>query len=125
MADVSPDNDLARILVQSSVDGLFALDRETRYTLWNAAMERFAGKRADEVLGRPAFDVFPFLRELGLEDAVRRVLAGETVASDAVPNVLPSGEVHYFDRLYMPLRDDGGAVVGVVGVVRDVTARRN
>jgi len=124
MPDASPDNDLARILVQSSVDGLFALDRETRYTLWNTAMERFAGKRADEVLGRRVFDVFPFLRALGLEDAVRRVLGGEAVATDAVPNVLPSGEVHYFDRLYMPLRDDGGAVVGVVGVVRDVTARR-
>jgi PAS domain S-box-containing protein len=125
MADASPDNDLTRILVESSVDGLFALDREIRYTLWNAAMERFAGKRADEVLGRRAFDVFPFLRELGLEDAIHRVLAGETVATDAVPNVLPDGQVHYFDRLYMPLRDEGGSVFGVVGVVRDVTERRN
>ncbi len=125
MPDTLGANDLARILVQSSVDGLFALDRETRYTLWNAAMERFAGKPADEVLGRRAFDVFPFLRELGLEAAILRALGGETVASDAVPNLLPSGEVHHFDRLYMPLRAEGGEVLGVVGVVRDVTARRS
>jgi PAS domain S-box-containing protein len=124
MTEMERENRLARILVQSSVDGLFALDRATRYTLWNAAMERFAGKRSEEVLGRRAFDVFPFLRDLGLEDAIRRALAGETVATDEVPNEVPSGEVHYFDRLYMPLREDDGSVVGVIGVVRDVTSRR-
>jgi PAS domain S-box-containing protein len=116
---------LAEILVQSSVDGLFAVDRESRYTLWNSAMERFAGKRADEVLGRYAFDVFPFLRDLGLDRALDRALAGETILGEAIPNVIPSGSVHYFDRYYSPLRDEDGAVVGVVGVVRDVTERRN
>jgi PAS domain S-box-containing protein len=124
MLDDGPHNGpLATILVQSSVDGLFAIDREMRYTLWNAAMERFAGKSADEVLGKRLFDVFPFLRELGLEVAVAKAFAGETVTSEARPNALPSGEVHYFDRLYMPLRGDHGSVVGMVGIVRDVTSR--
>ena len=118
------DNDLARMLVHSSVDGLFAIDRDSRYTLWNSAMETFAGKAASEVLGKHVFDVFPFLRELGLDGAVQRALAGESVLLEAVPNVLPSGATHYFDRHYMPLRDDAGEVVGMLGVVRDVTTRR-
>ncbi len=116
---------LAEILVQSSVDGLFAVDHESRYTLWNSAMERFAGKRADEVLGKYVFDVFPFLRELGLDRALDRALAGETVRGEAIPNVIPNGEVHYFDRYYSPLRDSENTVVGVAGVLRDVTAKRD
>jgi PAS domain S-box-containing protein len=124
MTDIGPgDRELSSILVQSSVDGLFAVDRQSRYVLWNAAMERFAGKPAGEVLGRHVFDVFPFLRDLGLDHALERALAGETVRSERFPNVLPSGETHYFDRIYMPLLNHAGGIVGVQGVVRDVTER--
>ena len=119
------DRTLAEILVQSSVDGLCALDRDHRYTLWNRAMEQFAGKRADEVLGRRACDVFPFLRDLGLDVAIERALAGETVTADAVPDERPDGSRRYYDRLYLPLRADDGAIVGMLAIVRDVTARRN
>jgi two-component system cell cycle sensor histidine kinase/response regulator CckA len=119
------ESSLAAALVESSVDGLFTLDREYRYTLWNPAMERFAGKRALEVLGNNSFDVFPFLRDLGLDVLMARVLRGETVFGEAIPSTVPSGATHYFDRHYSPLRGDSGSVVGVVGIVRDVTERHN
>jgi two-component system cell cycle sensor histidine kinase/response regulator CckA len=119
------DRTLAELLVQNSVDGLAAVDREYRYMLWNRAMEQFAGKRADEVLGRSAFEVFPFLREVGLDVAIDRALAGETVEAEAVPNDLPDGSRRYYDRFYLPLRDNDAAIIGVLAIVRDVTARKN
>jgi PAS domain S-box-containing protein len=122
--DVDPGPSLAEILVQSSVDGLAVIDRGYRYLLWNPAMERFTGKRADEVLGRNAFEVFPHLRDRGLDRAVDRALSGETVFADAVPRVEPDGTRTYYDRHYMPLRR-GGAVVGMMAIVRDATARHN
>ncbi len=118
------DTTLTELLVDSSVDGFLAIDREYRYTLWNRAMEQFAGRRADEVLGRKVFEVFPFLREHGLDVAFERALAGETVTTHAVPNELPDGSRRYHDRLYLPLRADG-AIIGALGIVRDVTAQRN
>jgi two-component system cell cycle sensor histidine kinase/response regulator CckA len=120
----SGDRTLAELLVQNSVDGLAAVDREYRYMLWNRAMEQFAGKRADEVLGRSAFEVFPFLREIGLDVAIDRALAGEAVAAEAVPNHLPDGSRRYYDRFYLPLRDNDAAIIGVLAIVRDVTARQ-
>jgi PAS domain S-box-containing protein len=116
---------LAEILVENSLDGLLVIDSDHRYTLWNPAMERFAGKRADEVLGKRVFDVFPFLREHGLDVALERAFAGESVSADAVPHVLPDGSRRYYDRLYLPLRGPDGAILGVLGIVRDATARRN
>jgi two-component system, cell cycle sensor histidine kinase and response regulator CckA len=56
---------LFEALVEISPGGMFALDREYRYLLWNPAMETISGLRAEQVLGRAAFDVFPSLRGAG------------------------------------------------------------
>ena len=98
------DRTLAELLVENGVDGLAAIDRQYRYTLWNPAMEQFSGRKAAEVLGRSAFEVFPFLRELGLDVALDRALAGETVTIDAVPHDVPDGTRRYHDRVYLPMR---------------------
>ncbi|HEY3818070.1 MAG TPA: PAS domain S-box protein [Polyangiaceae bacterium] len=118
------DRTLAELLVENSVDGFAAVDREYRYTLWNRAMEQFAGMAASEVLGRNALEVFPFLREHGIDVALGRALAGETVTIPAVPHDLADGSRRYHDRLYLPLREDA-EIVGVLAIVRDVTAQRN
>ncbi len=117
------DDATARRLVQNSTDGLSAVDTEHRYTLWNPAMERFSGKSAAEVLGKNMFEVFPFLRQQGLDEAVARALAGEVVLTTGVPYVAPNGAIYHFERRFAPLRNDAGAITGAVGVVSDVTAR--
>ena len=115
---------LAAAVVQGSVDGFAVIDRDNRYTLWNPAMERFTGKRAAEVIGRRAFDLFPNLRDMGLDVAIQRALAGETIAVNGVPFVEPDGTRKVYDRLYVPLREGGAAeVTGVIAIVRDATAR--
>jgi PAS domain S-box-containing protein len=107
------------------VDGLFAIDLDQRYTLWNRSMEQFADKSACDVIGNRIFDVFPFLRDHGLDAAVARAFAGETVTASAVPYVVPGTPTRYHDRHYAPLRGEDGAIVGMLGIVRDVTARRS
>ena len=39
--------------------------------------------------------------------------------------MLVRDELRYFDRTYLPLRDDAGAVIGALGIVGDVSARRH
>jgi PAS domain S-box-containing protein len=117
------DVSLAAAVVQSSRDGYAVTDRDTRYLLWNAAMERFTGMPAAAVLGRNAYEVFPQLRDLGLDAAWNRALAGEATAIDGVEFVEPDGARKVYDRRYLPLRDPGGAVVGVISIIRDATAR--
>jgi PAS domain S-box-containing protein len=114
---------LASAVVQCSLDGFAVIDRETRYTLWNPAMERFTGKPAAEVLGRRVLDVFPFLRDQGVEASIARALEGDAVATDGVLHVEPRGSRKFYDRLYLPLREPGGAITGVIAIIRDVTAR--
>jgi two-component system, cell cycle sensor histidine kinase and response regulator CckA len=119
---VSSDS-LSQAVIQSSVDGFAVMDQESRYLLWNRAMERFSGKTAEEVLGRNAFEVFPFLRDHGLDVAVARVLQGESVATNGAVFIEPDGTRKVYDRLYEPLCAPSGEITGVVCIVRDATAR--
>jgi PAS domain S-box-containing protein len=111
-------------VVRSSVDGILAFDLECRYLLWSPGMERIAGVPASRVLGRRAFEVFPFLLDTGEDEYFRRALRGETAASFARPFRVPeTGREGIFEGFYSPLRDAAGTVVGGVAIIRDVTER--
>jgi len=114
---------LAQAVIESSIDGLAAMDRDTRYLLWNPKMEVFSGKKAAEVLGQKMFELFPFLREHGIDKAMERVLAGETVVVEAGEHFSPDGVRFVLDRLYVPMRSASGEVNGALAIVRDATAR--
>lgn len=112
-------------LVESTADGILAFDTECRYTLWNPEMERIAGVRAAEVIGKSAFDVFPFLVTTGEDRFFREALAGKTVVATDREFVVPqSGRHGFFEGRYAPLVDPGGHVIGGFAVIRDVTELR-
>jgi PAS domain S-box-containing protein len=112
-------------VVRSSVDGILAFDRECRYVLWNAAMERLSGVPESRTLGRIAFDVFPFLLEIGEDEYFHRALRGESsVAHDRPFSIPETNREGIFEGYYSPLLDANGEVVGGVAVIRDVTERK-
>ncbi len=116
---------LAESVIQSSVDGILAFDQEYRYTLWNPAMEELTGVDAMAVLGKVAFDVFPFLKEIGEDEFFRAALDGETAtAVDRRYTIPESGRSGWYEGHYSPLRDPSGEIVGGLCVVRDVTERK-
>jgi PAS domain-containing protein len=74
-----------RAIIQDAGEGIIVYDRELRYRVFNPFMERLTGKRAEEMLGKVATEVFQRLRTSGVETMLRRALAGEVVKiSDVV-----------------------------------------
>ena len=119
------EQEFSRRLVDSSTDGIMAYDLEYCYTLWNPAMERLTGLGRDQVLGKPAFEVFPFLRELGQDRFFADALAGHTMVAPARPFTVPeTGHTGVFEAQYAPVRDESGAIIGGLGFVRDVTEHK-
>ncbi|HKS29128.1 MAG TPA: PAS domain S-box protein [Pyrinomonadaceae bacterium] len=122
MTEESPQ--LLRHLIDSSVDGILAFDREYRYTHWNRAMESISGLRREEVVGRSAFDVFPFIKETGEDSYFHEALAGRSVVAERRSYLIPqTGRRGLFDGYYSPLRNESGEVIGGVAVIRDITER--
>jgi PAS domain S-box-containing protein len=108
-------------VVAGSPDGVIAFDRECRYTVWNAAMERLSGVGAADAIGRVAFDLFPFLVETGEDRCFREALAGRTTSSFDRPFVIPeTGRSGFYEARYGPLYGPLGDVIGGVGTVRSV-----
>jgi PAS domain S-box-containing protein len=110
-------------LLRSEGAGLIALDADFRLIFWNGSMEAISGLAADAVMGRRAFDVFPFLGEQ--EDHLRRALAGETVAATRRGYVLGDGvREGFLDGFFTPLTDEDQEIVGVICVIHDLTAQK-
>jgi PAS domain S-box-containing protein len=117
--------ELARTILSSVGEGIIVYDRELRYRLWNPAMEEMTGIREAEVLGRPAVEVFPYLRAHGVDELLARALAGETVRSGDFPfEVQTTGRRGWQRGTFRPHRDEAGRTIGVVGVIHDVTHRK-
>lgn len=112
-------------LINSSMDGILAFDQECRYTLWNPAMERISGVPKEQVLGQRAFDVFPFLLEIGEDEYFHAALAGRSVVATDRPFYVPeTGRTGFFEGYYSPIRDEVGQVVGGLAIIRDITERK-
>jgi PAS domain S-box-containing protein len=117
-------NQFRQEIISGAGEGIVVLDRELRHIVWNGYMERMIGLPADRVLGRRTPDLFPFLEKQGVIRLIERALAGETTHSDDVEYPLPEGGRGYAVSTYSPHRNAAGEVVGVIGLIRDVTERR-
>lgn len=123
-AELRKSEQQLRSLVESSGVGILAYDTHPRYTLWNPAMEKISGLRAEDLLGRPVSEVFPFLDEVGELEAMRKATRGEASVLSVMPYDIPeSGRSGYFESSHFPLYDAQGCVVGGMGVIQDVTER--
>src|SRR5688500_6638379 len=123
-AEAQHQKELLEGLVNSSFDGILAFDHDCRYTIWNPGMERISGLPATDVLGKVAFEVFPFLKETGEDHCSWEALAGRTAIGSDRPVVIPqTGQEGFFEARYSPLCSPSGEVIGVLGIIRDITER--
>lgn len=111
-------------VIDSGSDGIFAFDRDCVISVWNPMMERTTGMGRSQVMGRCAFEIFPFLEETGEARLLHAALRGESAIAPAQPNQLPdSGVDGFYEAYYSPLRDPAGDIIGGLCLVRNVTDR--
>ena len=88
-------------------------------------MERITGIRRDAVLGKNAFELFPFLKETGEDRCLFAALGGENTVSENRPYTVPeTGRAGFFRGHYSPLRDQGGQITGGIAIIRDITEQK-
>lgn len=119
------EKEFSESLIKSSVDGILAFDSQCRYTIWNPAMEQLSALPAERVLGRSAFEVFPFITETGDDQFFFHTLSGRpVVAVDRPYEIASTGHRGFYEAHYSPLRSEFGEVMGGLCVVREITDRK-
>ena len=112
-------------IIDSALEGIIVYDRDLRYRLWNPFMEKLTGLKPSDVLGKTPSDLFPFMVESGVVDDIRKVLNGETVEAREFRDQIPdSGRSGWVVQANAPLRNSRNEVIGVLGMVRDVTEQK-
>jgi PAS domain S-box-containing protein len=117
-----------RVTLESIGDAVITTDADGRITMINRVAQTLTGWSAADAVGHPLADVFHIVNQrtrAPVADPVERVLAEGTVVGLANHTVLiaRAGAEHPIDDSAAPIRDETGAMLGVVLIFRDVTER--
>lgn len=122
---IRQEKEFSELLINSTIDGIFAVDRNCCYTVWNPGMETISGVSKEQTIGKCPLEIFPFFQEIGEDKFLYAVLAGETVIAKDRPFIFPeTGKQGFMEAYYSPLSDTKGNIIGGIGIVRDVTDRK-
>lgn len=117
---------LLRTVIDNLPDGIYAKDRNCRKTLSNLADLHNVGVQSEsEVLGKDDFDLYPKeVAEKFSADDRTVIQLGQPVLNREEYLLSMDGHERWLLTSKVPLRDEKGTIVGLVGVGRDITERK-
>ena len=111
-----------RTVFEAAQDFMFLKDTGLRYTHVNPAMLSLLGMRHEQIIGKTDENIFPAEWTTRMKGLETRVLAGQEVETEQ--NLLCIAQPLTYNFVRFPMRDAAGQIVGLCGIGRDVTQRR-
>ncbi|OPX63156.1 MULTISPECIES: PAS domain-containing protein [unclassified Methanoregula] len=112
-----------RNLTEASHDLIFVIGKDDRVDYVNSYAAEVLGLPADRVIGKKRSLFFPGeLGERQAQQLQRIFMTGKPAHSEGEMKI--NGTVHWFDHYLTPIMDARGEVTSVLGVSRDITARK-
>lgn len=110
-------------LAETSPDGIYIIDREETHTYVNTKAAKMMGMRPEEIVGNPRIKFFPKDTAVNLYNARQVVFeTGQVLqVEDQVPTIIGT---LWFNTWFVPLRDEQGQIVEVMGIARNVDSQK-
>jgi PAS domain S-box-containing protein len=122
--ELARERNLLRTLIDNVPDFIYAKDRDSRFTLTNQASASTLGQSPQAIVGKTDFELHPAeLAQQFLSDEQAVMQSGQPLI-DKEEMMYENGQERWQLTTTVPLRDDTGQVVGIVGISRNITARR-
>jgi PAS domain S-box-containing protein len=121
--EISDARDFLQSIAQNSVDAIITTDKRGLVTYFSPGAEEIFGYRSDEVKGRAAADFY----EGGLEqarDIMERLGRDGALRNHELVFRAKDGRLLAVSSSVSLLRDGAGAIVGTLGILKDVSERR-
>jgi PAS domain S-box-containing protein len=125
-AAFTTERNLLRTVIDHAPDCVYVKDTAGRLVLQNTAVVRLLGARShEELTGRTVFDLYPSdvaARYQADEQTVMR--SGFALANHEESLIDSKGCPRWLLTTRVPLRDSNGQIIGLVGIGRDITERK-
>ncbi len=123
--ELSHERRLLRTLIDHLPDSIYAKDAAARKTLANPAdLKNLRCRTEAEAIGKTDFDLYPpeIAAKFFADD--QAVLAGHAVHNREEYYFDADNRKHWLLTSKLPLQDEAGMIVGIVGIGRDITAQK-
>lgn len=121
----SVERQLLRTVVDSLPDAIYVKDHAHRFLMVNRALARHLGFTDPAgLIGKTDADFFPTAEAAAFAADEEAVLQGTPVVDKEETVTFPQGERRRGLTTKVPLTDAEGAIVGLIGIGRDITERR-
>lgn len=114
-------NQRLKLVADSVPAAITYIDQDLRYQFNNQVYERWYGRPLSEITGRPLADVMGERNFAVIEPFLRRALQGERVQFEVKLERGRDQDERFLRGSYAPEHDEHGEVIGVVGMLQDVT----
>jgi PAS domain S-box-containing protein len=123
---LTKERNLLRTMIDNIPDGIYVKDKESRKLLVNLADLHHLGYKSEaEVLGKNDFDIYPKeLAEGFYADDQKVIQTGQPVIDREEYVIDEQGQKLWLLTTKVPLRDEEGQTIGLVGVGRNITERK-
>ncbi len=117
------ERNMFRTLIDNLPDYIYAKDAQSRFTLNNLAhLQELGAKSSQDAAGKTDYDFFPKnLADQYFADEQEVIRSGKPLVDREESAVNMQGKKQWILTTKVPLRDDSGTVVGIVGMSRDIT----
>jgi PAS domain S-box-containing protein len=122
---LAQERKLLRTLIDNMPDNIYVKDTKSRFVVANFAVANFMGTTPEGLIGKSDFDFYP--HELAAKyyaDDQNVIRTGRLIFDQEEPALDPEGNSKWYSTTKVCLRDSRGEVIGIVGVSRDITARK-
>jgi len=114
-----------RTLIETLPDLVWLKDQDGVYLSCNPKFERFFGAKQDEIVGKTDYDFV----EKDLADFFRNkdkiaMAAGKPCVNEEEIEYADDGHREILETIKTPMSDRNGKVIGVLGIARDITSRK-
>jgi PAS domain S-box-containing protein len=120
------ERQLLRTLIDNMPDYIYVKDAASRYLVANRHLAEVIGLKGPEALiGKTDFDFFP--KELAaayFSDEQAIIQSGQALVNHEEKTTAAAGNERWLLTTKVPLRDNSGKVVGIIGMGHDITHRK-
>ncbi|MCS7220115.1 MAG: response regulator [Anaerolineae bacterium] len=124
---LAKERNLLRTLIDNLPDHIYIKDAQSRFVLINNALTQYIGiSTPDELIGKTDFDLLP--REVAARfyaEEQEIIRSGHPLVDRERQSVLsPGNHPRWLLVTKVPLRDEHGEIIGIVGINKDITERK-